>query len=354
VRVLHVHRMRGIGGSERHLLTLLPALAERGLDVEFVGLDDPDWDPSDFYGALQVPAVRLRSARDLDPVLFARLGRTLRADVVHTHLVHADLYGGLTAKLRGATVVTTKHNDDPFRRGAFRHVERRLLRLADRVVAITEALRAFTVEQVGADPAKVETIHYGLDGLPAPWGENPPDGVPRDARILVSTARLTVQKGVDQAIRALTALPEDTVLVVLGEGPERAALAAQAQELGVSSRVFLLGRVPDVAAWLRRASVCVHPARWEGFGLGVLEAMHAGLPVVATRVSSLPELVVDGETGYLVPVDDAGSLAGAIARALDRPELGAAGRLRAVNEFSVARMADAHVALYERLASAPS
>jgi glycosyltransferase involved in cell wall biosynthesis len=118
--------------------------------------------------------------------------------------------------------------------------------------------------------------------------------------------------------------------------------------------VFLLGRVPNVAAWLQRASVYVHAARWEGFGLGVLEAMHAGLPVVATRVSSLPELVVDGATGYLVPVDDSVSLAAAIGRALERPELGAAGRVRAVREFSVARMADAHVALYERLASAPS
>jgi glycosyltransferase involved in cell wall biosynthesis len=354
VRVLHVHRMRGIGGSERHLLTLLPALAERGLDVAFVGLDDPAWDPSDFYASLTVPALRLGSPRDVDPLLLARLVRKLQADVVHTHLVHADLYGGLAAKLRGTTLVSTKHNDDPFRRGAFRHVERRLLRLADRIVAITDALRAFTVEQVGADPAKVQTIHYGLDGPPAPWGANPPDDVPADARVLVSTARLAVQKGVDQAIRALPSLPDDTVLVVLGDGPERPALEALAHELGVAPRVFLPGRVPDVAAWLRRASVYVHPARWEGFGIGVLEAMHSGVPVVATRVSSLPELVVDGATGYLVPVGDPASLADAIARALERPELGAAGRVRAVREFTVARMADAHAALYERLASAPS
>src|SRR6266496_1772063 len=103
MKVVHVHRMRGIGGSERHLLVLLPALAERGVDVAFVGLDDPAWDPSDFYGALRVPA--------------------LRADVVHTHLVHADVYGGLAAALRGSHIVTTKHNDDPFRIGAFRLVE---------------------------------------------------------------------------------------------------------------------------------------------------------------------------------------------------------------------------------------
>jgi glycosyltransferase involved in cell wall biosynthesis len=354
VRVLHVHRMRGIGGSERHLLTLLPALAERGIDVAFVGLDDPGWDPSDFYGALTVPALRLRSARDVDPLLLARLLRALEADVVHTHLVHADLYGGVAAKLRGTKLVSTKHNDDPFRRGAFRHVERQLLRMADRVVTITDALRDFTVQQVGAPESKVQTIHYGLDGLPEPWGDNPPDPVPPGARVLLSTSRLTEQKGIDVAIRSLSSLPDDTVLVVLGEGPERTRLEALARELGVERRVFLLGRVPDVAAWLRRATVYVHPARWEGFGLGVLEAMHASLPVVATRASSLPELVVDGVTGRLVPVDDEQGLAAAIVAALDEPELGAAGHERALSEFSVARMVDRHAALYATLASASS
>jgi glycosyltransferase involved in cell wall biosynthesis len=353
VRVVHVHRMRGIGGSERHLLTLLPALAERGIDVAFVGLDDPGWDPADFYTALAVPALRLRSARDIDPYLLARLLRALEGDVVHTHLVHADVYGGVAAKLRRTKLVSTKHNDDPFRQGAFRHVERQLLRMADRVVAITDALRDFTV-QVGADETKVQTIHYGLDALPEAWGDNPPDDVPAAARILLSTSRLTTQKGVDVAIRALASLPDDTVLVVLGEGPERARLESLARELALERRVFLLGRVPDVAAWLRRATVYVHPARWEGFGLGVLEAMHASLPVVATCASSLPELVVDGVTGRLVPVDDPNGLAAAIDQALGEPGLGVAGRDRALNEFSVARMADRHVALYETLASASS
>jgi glycosyltransferase involved in cell wall biosynthesis len=354
MRVVHVHRMRGIGGSERHLLTLLPALAERGIDPVFVGLDDPAWDPSAFYRALTVPALRLRSPRDVDPLLFARLVRRLRADVVHTHLVHADLYGGLAARLRGAHLVTTKHNDDPFRSGPFRYVERGLTRLADRVIAITDALRTFTIERVGVPSEKVQTIHYGLDGLPAAWGDNPPDDVPDDARVLLAVSRLTAQKGIDVAIRALADLPADTVLVVLGEGPERATLERLASDIGVDARVVLPGRVPDVAAWLHRARLLVHPARWEGFGLGVLEAMLAGLPVVASNVSSLPELVADGETGILVPPDDAAALARGIAEALERPELGSAGVARARSEFSVAQMADRTAAVYADLVSAPS
>jgi len=346
MRIAHVHKMRGIGGSERHLLTLLPALAARGHDVVVVGLDDPAWNPADFYDALEVQAVRLRSG----PLVLASLLRSLRADVVHTHLVHADVYGGVAARARGARLVSTKHNDDPFRLGPFRFVERGLGMIASRVVTITDALRAFNVERVGIPATKVETIHYGLDGLPHAWGENPADGVPESARILLSTARLTAQKGVDVAVRSLASLPDDVVLVVLGEGPERATLTALARDLGVERRVFLVGRVPDVAAWLRRATAYVQPSRWEGFGLGVLEAMHAALPVVATRASSLPELVLDGETGLLVPVDDPDALAEALRRALETPAaLGEAGRARAQAEFSVARMADRHVDLYDRI-----
>jgi glycosyltransferase involved in cell wall biosynthesis len=345
-----VHRIRGVGGSERHLLTLLPALAERGIEPLFVGLDDPAWDAADFYGALRVPAVRVPSPRDLDPLLLPRLARRLRADVVHTHLVHADVYGGLAAKLRGAHLVSTKHNDDPFRVGAFRFVERGLGRLADRVVAITEALMLFNVERVGLPAAKVTTIPYGLDDLPEPWGVNPPDSVPDGARVLVAIARLVPQKGVDVAVRALPLLPDDVVLVVLGEGPERERLERLARDLGVERRVFLPGRQPDAAAWLRRAEALVHPARWEGFGLGVLEAMLASLPVVASDVSSLPELVVDGETGLLVPPDDPEGLASAVARVLvGRERYGAAGLARARAEFSVSRMVERTVALYHGL-----
>ena len=354
MKVVHVHRIRGIGGSERHLLTLLPALAERGVETVFVGLDDPAWTATDFYGALRVPAVRIPAPRDLDPLLLLRLARALRADVVHTHLVHADVYGGIAARLRGTRLVSTKHNDDPFRTGRFRYVERGLARTADRIVAITDSLRRFTVECVGVPAGKVETIHYGLDDPPEPWGENPPDDVPDGARVLLAVARLTPQKGLDAAVRALPLLPDDTVLVVLGEGPDRVRLEGLARDLGVERRMFLPGRVPDVAAWLRRATLLVHPARWEGFGLGVLEAMLAGLPVVASNVSSLPELVVDGETGYLVRPDDPSALALGVARALERPELGAAGRDRARREFSVARMADRTAALYDAILAAKS
>jgi glycosyltransferase involved in cell wall biosynthesis len=339
VKVIHVHRIGGIGGSERHLLTLLPALAERGVDVRFLGLDDPGRAPDPFYEALTVPYARLPAPRDVDPSLALRVRRAVRdADLVHTHLVHADVYGAFA----GQPLVSTKHNDDPFRTGAFRFVERMLARRAARVIAITHSLARFQVEQVGLPKDKVEVIHYGLDHLPGAWGTNPPDPVPQAVRVLLCVCRLEPQKGVDVAIRAMQRVP-DAHLVILGEGPARAEL----KELG-GRRVHLLGRVPDVAAWLRRADVLVHPARWEGFGLALLEAMLASLPVVATRVSSIPEIVVDGETGILVPPDDPAALAAAVNGVLADPAgYGRRGKARAQQKFSVAEMADRTLAVYE-------
>jgi glycosyltransferase involved in cell wall biosynthesis len=260
---------------------------------------------------------------------------------VHTHLVHADVYGALGAR----RLVSTKHNDDPFRAGSFRYVERALARRASRIITITHALARFQIERVGLPADKVEVIHYGLDGLPRAWGRNPPDRVPPEARVLLCVCRLEPQKGVDVAIRALEQIP-DAHLVVLGEGPQRAEL----ERLG-GERVHLLGRVPDVAAWLRRAELLVHPVRWEGFGLALLEAMLASLPVVATKVSSIPEIVVEGETGLLVPPDDPSALAAAVNRVLAEPGgYGAKGRARAETEFSIARMTDRTLAVYESAA----
>ena len=364
VRVVHVHRIAGIGGSERHLLALLPALAAFGVEPLMLGLDVPSAAPDPFYDRLGedgVEFVRVPAPRDLDPGLARRVVRLVRGakpDVVHTHLVHGDLYGAAGAAASRARLVSTKHNDDPFRAGPFRYVDRALTLRTSAVVCITHALARFVVDCVGLPARKVVVVPYGLDASPEPWGPNTDLALPPDAPLLLAIARLAPQKGLDVAIRALADLRargHRAVLVVLGEGRERSRLTALAAELGIADAVFLPGREGDVGAWLRRADVLVHPARWEGFGLAILEAMLVGRPVVATRVSAIPELVVDGETGVLVAPDDASAFADAVASLLVDPARAAAmgerGRARALAEFSVEEMARRTNEVYVRVAA---
>ena len=364
MRVLHLQRIGGIGGSERHVLELLPALRDRGIDARFLGLDDRSNAPEPFYEALaarQVPFERLDCPRDVDPRLIRSTSasvRRFRPDLVHTHLVHADVYGAYAALRARARLVSTKHNDDPFRSGRARYGERLLTRRADRVICITEALERFTREVVGLPAEKLSVVHYGLDAPPEPWG--PPSSLPGgpelapETPVLLAICRLVPQKGVDIAVEALALVREehpDAHLVVLGEGPLRTELTALAERLEIADAVSFPGRVGDVAWWLRRAAVLVHPTRWEGFGLALLEAMLSERPVVASAVSSIPEIVVDGETGRLVPRDDPPALAAAVIDLLDHPAraaaMGAAGLELARAEFSVERMAERTAGVYD-------
>ena len=139
---------------------------------------------------------------------------------------------------------------------------------------------------------------------------------------------------------------------MLGDGPERASLEALGRELGVADRVLMPGRVGDVAELYRRSDVLVHPARWEGFGLAMLEAMLAGKPVAAVDAGSAPELVLNGITGLLSPPDDAARLAENVrtllAGAAQGERYGELGRARAAKEFSVERMTTRTLEVYEQ------
>ena len=233
--------------------------------MTFVGLDDPAWDADAVLRARRragatasVPPRRRPRARAPAEAHAA----ALEPDVVHTHLVHADLYGALASVRAPWALVSTKHNDDPFRAGAFRFAERALTRRADRVVAITERPRRFCVEQGG--PARRRRSRSCTTASTSSRRPGAPGAEPPEGRFLLAIARLTEQKGLDVAVRALAELPADVRLAVLGEGPERPRLEALAGELGVADRLLLPGRVGDVAAWLRRATLLVHPVALGG------------------------------------------------------------------------------------------
>ena len=238
--------------------------------------------------------------RDGSPALLVHIARLLRSgdyQLVHSHLVHADWHTAVAAAAApGVPLVSTKHNDDPFRRTyPFRVVERAMSNRCVATITISEALRDFTL-RYSPPRTEVATVLYGLAVPP----QAPERGPEFDQPTLLTVARLVRQKGLDILIRAMGPIRESvpgTGLLIAGDGPERSALERLARELGVEESVSFLGHRADVDQLMRRAWLLVHPARWEGFGLVLLEAMRQGLPVVAARVSAIPEIVVDGFRG---------------------------------------------------------
>jgi glycosyltransferase involved in cell wall biosynthesis len=364
VKVLHLHKLTGVSGSENHLLALLPALRERGIDARFLGLDVPGTDAHVFHerlDALGVPHRSVRCGLDASPRLARDVIRAVRAerpDLLHTHLVHGDVYGSVAARVTGTPFVSTRHNDDRYLLGPFRYVDRAFARGSRRIVAISDAVRLF-LERAGHDPRKLVTIRYGLDELPAAPSSPTPEeaGIPPDVPLALAVGRLIAQKDHPTLLHAFARVREahpQARLAILGGGPLEAETRALAASLGLDEAVALPGRT-EIRDWLERADVFVHTSRWEGFGIVLLEAMLAGLPIVATRVSAVPEVVADGETGALVEAGDVAGVARELSRLLGdeelRRRLGAAGRARARSEFSVARMTEQTLDVYRAAVS---
>lgn len=367
-RVIHLSKMTGAAGSEGHLLTLLPGLRARGVDARLWILVEPDKPVDEIVHraeSLDVPVERVIIRRDFDPGLWRGLARRFRAarpEIVHTHLLHADLYGIPAARRAGVPcIVTSRHNDDRFRRWPpMRWLNRWLWRQVSGGIAISDAIRGFSIEVEGAPADRVRTVRYGLDPASV---QVPPDararlrqelGLPPGAPLIGSVCRLIEQKGLDHALDAFALVAAEfpaAHYVIAGDGPLRGALATQAARLGLAAHMHFLGWRDDAPAIFAALDVLLAPSLWEGFGLVFLEAMACGVPVISTRVSAIPEVIADGETGWLVPPGDPAALAGALRAALSDPDerrrRGEAGRARLESQFTVDAMVGRTLALYQ-------
>jgi glycosyltransferase involved in cell wall biosynthesis len=353
--VLHLQKVAGISGSEAHLLSLLPDLRDRGWEIRMLMLHEREPGAREFADELErrgvsVDAIRLRA--DVDPIAFVQLAGYLlrhRPAVLHTHLVHADVYGQLAGALAGVPVrLSTKHGFNEFREGrGFALVDRSIASLARTHVAISRGLARYLAETEGFEEGGFEIVHYGIGSN----GEAPP--LPNGAPRLLCVGRLIPIKGHVVLLRALASAREavpELELAVAGRGPLEPALRALAKELRLERTVRFLGHVTPIQQAIEEATMVVVPSMGEGFGMVALEAMERGRPVIAADVGGLGDIVRDGETGLLVPPGEVEPLAAAIlelARDRERAQkLGAAGRRRALAHFTEARCADRTEILY--------
>jgi glycosyltransferase involved in cell wall biosynthesis len=354
-----------MAGAEKHLLTLLPGLAEAGFEICLIVLAEPSRPMGGMVRRMQALGLRAEEQcirADLDPVLLLRLAARIRAcspAIVHTHLVHADLHGNTAARLAGTPItVSTRHDQLAFRRRWWmRRLSRHLWRHTSAGICPSQALASFCLRIEGAPRERLVTIPHGI-AFQAHSRERARAslGLPPDALAVAMVGRLVPEKGVDLGLDAFAAVAPQhpaACLVIIGDGPQRSTLEKRARESGVPGRIRWLGWRPDVDRLLPGLDLLMMPSRSEGFGLILVEAMGHGVPVLATASGSIPEIVTDRRQGVLVAPDQAGALgtalAGLLKDAAARAVYGAQARARAHDQFEAGRMIAETAALYRRL-----
>jgi glycosyltransferase involved in cell wall biosynthesis len=365
MRILHLITSLDRGGAEAHLRDLIARQVGRGDKVVCAYLKGRgEWRPTLESLGVAVHDLGLRAYGDPRPLARLRaLAAEHRAEVVHAHLQPGELYAAMAWNDRSRPpLVISRHNLGRFYKGpAPDALERWAVRRSDQVIAISEAAGERLRRVNPAYPGdRLSVVPYGVDLAPYDRGAEPQRtrlrtewGLGPDSFAFGTVSRLIHSKRVDVLIDALAEARRqrpgrDIRLVVVGDGPVRPGLEARARERGVAEAVVFAGLRGDVPDCLFALDAFAFASVTEGFGLVLLEAMAAGLPVIATDLAPMNDVVTPNE-GLLASVEDVGANAQAMIRLLDDPalaaQLGAAGQARA-QTYSLDLMAERIEAVY--------
>jgi starch synthase len=384
------------GGAGVHVAELVRALRERGdIDTRVRAFGEPVAEEgtsgyADLPGLAEANAAVRTMGVDL-----SMAGDCVGADLVHSHTWYANFGGHVASLLGGMPHVVTAHSLEPMRPwkaeqlgGGYRlssFMERTAYEAADAVVAVSEGMRQDVLRSYpDIDPERVKVVHNGIDSQL--WQRHPDvdtvrrHGVDPDGKSVIFVGRITRQKGLPYLLRAAAELPPDVQLVLCAGAPDTPEILAEVEGLmdqlkaGRDGVVWIPEMLPrnEVVALLSAATVFACPSIYEPLGIVNLEAMACELPVVATATGGIPEVVVDGETGWLVPIDQkqdgsgipldpdrfvsdlAGALTDAVSDVSRAEQMGQAGRRRAVEEFSWASIGEQTSQVYLDVLNRPA
>lgn len=352
-------------GAEKQMAMLARGLPRDRFHVEVAALTRSGPLEAELRDA-GIPVTVIGKPLKADPIALLRLARFMKAgafDVVQTWIFAANAYGRVAARMASVPVVVVSEMAvDLWKGQAERLVDRRLATWCDRLVGNSHAVVDF-YRGLGVPDDRLAMIYSGVED------EEPPAvdraavraefDFPPDAPLVLFAGRLAEQKRVGDLLQALDLLQHvqpDARTLIAGDGALRAALEETATAYSLDGRVRFLGHREDIPRLLAAADLLVLPSAFEGLPNVVLEAMRFRKPVVATSAPGTTEVVVDGETGLLVPVGDQVALARAIRDLIRDPalahRLGEAGRARAESHFAASAMIDHFGGLYEELARA--
>ncbi|MDD5643024.1 MAG: glycosyltransferase, partial [Syntrophales bacterium] len=347
--VLLLEHLR-FGGTERQALELARGLNRQRFHPEIWTLDAGD-DLAPLARSWGIPVMQLSHCRKPGPATLARLWQLLKSDppdLLLTLTALPNIWGRLLGRGAGAPLIVGNVRSLTHQR---QH-EGWLWPLADHILCNSKAIKYILNKDCKISPARVSVIPNGVDTkffLP----ETPLTG---RKPIILCVGRLVPEKDHETLIRAFSLVSADypaAQLWLVGNGPLKADIAATIKQIIPPGRVRFLPARPDLRPLLEQASMLVLSSRQEAFPNVILEAMAMGLPVVATRVGGVPELVIPGETGWLAPPGNVPALAAALAQLLGDPEtckaFGKAARQRAQQDFSLAAMVRRHEEVFDRL-----
>lgn len=318
--------------------------------------------------AIDLPVHAIEGRSRYDPALIWRVADVIRRfdiGVVHAHEVKSDVIGVLAARLCGVKMMTTLHGwiGNSSRQRKLIAIDKRVVRRFDRVIAVSRAIYD-EMTQAGMAPTTLRLLHNGivLDRYRRTGQRGVVDqlaGHPVRGPIISSVGRLSAEKGhldLVEALALVRARGAFASLVLVGDGPERAALERRVEELGLGGSVVFAGYYDQPARVVEESNLVVLPSHTEGLPNAALEALAMEVPVLATCVGGTPEVIVDGETGRLVPARHPGAMAGALMEFLTDPapwrEMAMRGRTMVETQFDFGLRTRRLEAIYDELSGA--
>lgn len=287
--------------------------------------------------------------------------KTEQIDLVHTHLVRADIFGRIASGICRIPVLTTIHNTEihhtsgkVFDSGV-RYLDRKTFRICKKIVVVSGYLKKFISDIYDIHDTDITVVYNGID-MPENGDvfDKKAWGIPDDSILICTVARLHPQKGIPFVIKAINTVVKKglkATAVVVGDGPLRNEIEALIR--AVNAPVVLAGFQKDVFPFIRAADIFILPSLWEGFGLSIIEAMSFSKPVIASSVGGISEIVEDGGSGILCPPGDHEKLADAMVMLIQNPDLrktmGDAGKKRVEQLFTAERMSRRYQKIYREL-----